>query len=272
MVGIIGKLAQVTVKGTNVKKVLIGLTILLLIVAGGVYNLDTLVKMAIEKYGSEVTQTAVRVDRVNIDLKQGAGGIYGLTVASPRGFDVPYAFTLGESSVKLDIQSLAKEVIVIDSIRVRAPKVNYEMNSAREGSLNKLYDNISASLPAQEKAEKDKSADAGPRLIIRQLVFEGGAIDARLVPLGAKTYSAKLPELRMSNLGAPNGATGAVLAKQILSRITKSAQEEVKRQIVDRHITSAVEAERKKLEGAGQQRIDEEKKKLDQRLQDLIKR
>ena len=257
------------------KKTLIVIAILLLVVAGGVYyvltNLDSLVKKAIEKYGSEVTGTAVRVDRVKIDLKQGAGVIYGLTVANPKGFDTPLAFSLGESSLRLDLRSLGKDVIVIDEVSARVPKVSYEMNAAREGSLNKLYDNISRSLP-KGKADKDSSADTGPRLIVRQLVFEGGSIDARLVPLDGKTFSAKLPDIRMQNLGAPGGATGSALAKEILSRITKTAQDEVKHQIVDRHIKSAVEAERKKLESEGQKRIQEEKKKIDQRLQDLIKR
>ncbi|KPK11172.1 MAG: hypothetical protein AMJ68_06650 [Acidithiobacillales bacterium SG8_45] len=257
------------------KKALVIIVILLLIVAGGVYyfltNLDVLVKAAIEKYGSEVTQTAVRVDRVKIDLRQGAGGIYGLTVANPKGFDTKQAFALGETSIKINLKSLGEDVIVIDAITVRAPKVMYEMNAEREGSLNNLYDNISKSIPAGGKAGKEE-ADAGPKLIIRKLVFEDGAIDARLVPLDNKTYSVKLPKLNMANLGAPNGATGSALAKEILGRITKAAQEEVKRQVVDKQLKSAVEAERKKLEGEAQKRIEEETKKLDPRLQDLLKR
>ena len=257
------------------KKTLVVIVILLLIVAGGVYyflsNLDMLVKAAIEKYGSEVTQTAVRVDRVKIDLKQGAGGIYGLTVANPRGFDTKQAFSLGETSVKINLKSIGEDVIVIDAITVRAPKVMYEMNAAREGSLNKLYDNISKSIPAG-KAGKEESADAGPKLIIRKLVFEDGAVDARLVPLDNKTYSVKLPAINMANLGAPRGATGSALAKEILGRITKAAQEEVKRQVIDKQLKSAVDAERKKIESEAQKRIEEEKKKLDPRLQDLLKR
>ena len=258
------------------KKALIVIVLLLLIVAGGVYyfltNLDSLVKAAIEKYGSEVTQTAVRVDRVKIDLTQGAGGIYGLTVANPGGFDAKQAFALGETSVKINLKSIGEEVIVIDAITVRAPKVMYEMNAAREGSLNKLYDNISKSIPAGSKAGKEEAADAGPKLIIRKLVFEKGAVDARLVPLDGKTYSAKLPELNMANLGAPDGATGSALAKEILGRITKSAQEEVKRQVIDKRLNAAIDAERKKIESEAQKRIEEEKKKLDPRLQDLLKR
>jgi hypothetical protein len=256
-----------------VKKALIVIVILLLIVAGGIYyfvsNIDAIVEAAIEKYGSEVTQTAVRVDRVKIDLKEGAGGIFGLTVANPAGFKAKQAFSLGETSIKIDLKSLRDEVIVIDAVTVRAPKVNYEMNAAREGSLNKLYDNIAKSLPAGDKGAK---ADEGPKLIVRKLVVEGGAIDARVVPLDNKQYTVNLPAIRMANLGAPRGATASQLAKEILARVTREAQDEVKRQLIDKRLKGALETERKKLEGQAQGRLEEEKKKAEERLQDLLKR
>lgn len=256
------------------KKALIAIFILLIIIAGGVYyflsNLDALVEAAIEKYGSQVTQTAVRVDRVKIDLKQGAGGIYGLTVANPKGFDTKHALSLGETSIKINLKTLNDKVIVINDVTVRAPRIAYEMNDAREGSLNKLYENIARSLPAGKKGAD--SADTGPRMIIRKLLFEGGVIDARVKPLDDKQHSVKLPALRMANLGAPNGATGGQLAKEILARITRQARDEVKRQLIDKQLKGAVDAQRKKLEGEAQQKIDAEKKKADQQLQNLLKR
>ena len=51
------------------KKIILGLVLLIIFaIAGGVYyvltNLDSMVEQAIEKYGSEATQTAVLVDSV----------------------------------------------------------------------------------------------------------------------------------------------------------------------------------------------------------------
>ena len=256
------------------KKVVVAIVALVILIAIGVYvvvsNLDSLVKAAIEQYGSEVTQTAVRVNRVKIDLKQGSGAIYGLTVANPAGFEARQAFSLGETSLKLDLKSLNKQVIVIDAVTVRAPKVSYEMNAAREGSLNKLYDNISKSLPKDSRKADTKAG--GPKMIVRSLVLEGGAIDARLVPVDKKNYNVKLPDIRMSNLGAPNGATGGELAKEILARITRTARDEVKKQLIDGKLKGAIAAERKKLEGATQQKVDEQKKNAEQRLKDMLKR
>ena len=93
------------------KKVILGLALVIIFaIAGGVYyvlsNLDALVKEAIETHGSQATQTAVRVDKVKIDLSNGAGAITGLTIANPGGFAMPYAFSLGEIRAGIDLQSL----------------------------------------------------------------------------------------------------------------------------------------------------------------------
>lgn len=256
------------------KKALLAVFVLIVLIVGGVIwyvlgNLDSIVKAAIEKYGSQVTQTAVRVNRVHIVLKEGSGGIYGLTVANPGGYDARTALSLGETSIKLDLKSLSKDLIVIDNVTVRDPKVNYEMNADRKGSLNQLYDNIKKSMPA---GGGESGAAAGPKLIIRKLTFEGGEINARLIPVDKKkTYNVKLPPLYMSNLGAPNGATGGEIAKEILARVTKQAQDEVKRQVVDKQLKGAIEQQKKKLEGQAKEQVESQKKKAEEQLKDLLK-
>ena len=129
------------------KKVFLSLLLIIVIaIAGGVYylltNLDALVEAAIEKYGSEATQTAVRVDSVKISLKEGSSAINGLSVANPAGFEAKYAFSLGEISNKINIESLGNDVIVIDDITIRAPQVYFEMNQQRQTNLKELKKNL----------------------------------------------------------------------------------------------------------------------------------
>lgn len=259
------------------KRALIAICILLVIVAGGVVwylltNLDSMVKADIEKYGSQVTQTAVRVNTVHIVLQEGSGGIFGLTVANPKGFETKDAFSLGETSLKLDLKSLGKDIIVIDNVTVRDPKVGYEMNADGKGSLNQLYDNISSYLPAGGEDREDEGAATGPRLIIRQLTFEGGVINARIIPLDRQTYSVQLPPLKMTNLGAPNGATGSEIAKEILARVTKQAEDEAVRQIIDKQLKGKLEQEQQKFEDQAREQIESEKKKAEEKLGELLKR
>ena len=105
------------------KKVFIGLGVLVLvlgIVLWRVYvNLDKLVAKVIEDAGTEVTQTAVRVSGVDLDLLHGRAGLSQLSVANPAGFSSPEIFSLELVSVAIDVNSVSSNPIIIDEIVVR---------------------------------------------------------------------------------------------------------------------------------------------------------
>jgi len=243
------------------KKIIIGLFILIVVVIGAVSyyvfsNLDALVEAAIEKYGSEATKTAVRVDKVKISLKDGSGAIYGVTVANPAGFGDPNIFSLGEISTKIDYESVSKEIIIIDDITVLAPQVFFEMNKDKEINLNVLKQNI---MPAQSAApaakEPAQPAGGAPvKMIIKHMKFADGNINATVVPLNNKKYKLKLPAIEQSNLGAPNGAPPEEIARQILNRLTDEAKAQIKKQGLDKELD--------KLKAKAQQKVDEEKARL----------
>ena len=104
------------------KTLLIVAGLIIAVIAGGVYyvltNLDSLVKEAIEKYGSQATHTAVRVQGVNIQLKQASAAISGLTVANPKGFSSANAFSLGKIATSIDIKNV--EYILFEATDVLA--------------------------------------------------------------------------------------------------------------------------------------------------------
>ncbi|HME70599.1 MAG TPA: hypothetical protein VKM54_12120, partial [Myxococcota bacterium] len=72
------------------RAVAIGITLVLVLIAAAVYyvysSLDTIVQAAIERYGSELTGTAVHVESVDLALAKGGGTIRGLRIANPAGF------------------------------------------------------------------------------------------------------------------------------------------------------------------------------------------
>ena len=107
------------------------------------YNLDAIVKAAIEKYGSEAVHTRVNVDKVKIELTKGKGTIQGLTIANPGGFSLPFVFSLGEITTKINIDKTSQDLIVIDLISIGAPEIFYEINAERLGNLNVINKNLS---------------------------------------------------------------------------------------------------------------------------------
>jgi hypothetical protein len=135
--------------------ILIIVGVLVIGIAGAVYyvmtNLDSIVKGAIEKYGSEAAKTAVRVSSVSIRLTEGKGEISGLTVANPHGFSSPNVFRLGKISVKIDTRSVTSSPIVIDEIHISSPQVVYEMNQVLASNILVLKKNIQESAADSKK-------------------------------------------------------------------------------------------------------------------------
>lgn len=221
----------------------------------GVYylvtNLDSLVKAAIEKYGSQATQTAVRVESVAIKLTDGAGTIRGLSVANPAGFAAPLAFSLGSIHTRIDTRSLAKDIIVIDEVAISGPQVFYELNAERHGNLTVLKDNLSAGVPAKSSKSADNKPEDNPiKLHIRHFVVKEAMLDAKIVPLNNKQMQLRLPTLELNNLRG----TPAEITKQVLHQLIDQAREAVKK--------SGIDEELQKLKAGAAQKIEEEKAKL----------
>jgi hypothetical protein len=235
------------------KKILFAaLLVLLLAVGGSLYylfaNLDGLVKTAIETYGSEATQTAVRVDTVKIGLKQGSGNIRGLSVANPAGFATPQAFILGEISTRIDLKSLSEEVLIIDEIIIRAPQVFFEIAANGRSNLDELKKNLGSTSKAPTESGK-KPSGTEPKLIIRKVLFEGGSVQADMAALNTKTYQLKLPTIEMHDLGGKNGATPARITDQILKKLTDQALSEVQKQTVKQEVDKLKTRATDKLKG-----------------------
>jgi hypothetical protein len=208
----------------NVRKLGIGLAVLVvLLVAGAVFllsSLDTIVAAAIEKYGSQVTQTPVQVSSVNIDLKSGSAAITELRVGNPDGFRAPDIFSLGGISTRIDTGTITRDPVVIDEINIDVPRVIYEINKAGDSNIKALERNI-AEATGPSQAESESAGDAGgPRLVIRKLVIDRGEIEANVAALGDKQMSAKLPRIQLNDIGQKSGgATGAEVAKQVIEAL-----------------------------------------------------
>ena len=221
------------------KLVLGGLALVVIALGVGIFytmsNLDRLVAEAIEKHGSEVTQTRVGVGGVDISVREGRGSIQGLTVANPDGFEGGNAFSLGDITLDIDLASVRKDPIVIDEILIRAPQVSAVFKSDGGSNLDDLRKQVQSHAPAGAGGGEDRSSDPA-KLRIRKLTFEGGKIDVDATALGLDQRSLDLADIHMSDIGGASGATADEIATIILSRLAKDAAQdiagsEVKRQI-----------------------------------------
>ncbi|HKI59955.1 MAG TPA: hypothetical protein VKA23_02870 [Mariprofundaceae bacterium] len=208
------------------KKVLIGVAALLVVVVGGLVfvwsNLDSIVKNAIETYGSEATKTTVSVAEVKLTLENGEAKISGLKVGNPAGFTDPNIFELGMISTKIDTSTINQNPIIIDEIIISAPAVVYEINQSGLSNVDVLKKNLGSGSGGGGKssAASESSGESGGealKMIIRKLVVEGTSAKVRIAALGTKEQSVKLPRILLTDVGKKSGGATAAEVAQILS-------------------------------------------------------
>lgn len=237
------------------KKVLLFLGIAAVIVAAALFflisNIDAIVKKGIEQYGSEATGTKVGVLAVKLSLKEGEGSISGLSIGNPRGYSDPNAFSLEDITVKIDTASVTKDPVVIEMVRISAPRVVYEINESGKANFNQIKKNLGvgqgkSEVSAKEERGKDKN------IVIKDFVIESGKVDIRVAALSGKPISATLPTLRLTNLGGEKGSSPAEIARQILRPLTSSVVDAASKAGIQQYLGKTTEDVKKMLdEGKG---------------------
>ncbi len=214
-------------------------------------NMDSIVKSAIEKYGSMATKTSVRVSSVKIRLSSGEGSISGLTVANPAGFSSDSAFSLGKISTRINKDTVMSDVIVIDSLRISAPKVVYEFNSSGISNIDVLKKNIQQSIGGTDKktSEDKKNGQKDKKFIIRKLIIEDGSIDLRFPSRKDKPDTINLPRIERNNIGKNKGATSAQVTKEVFSALLEEVGIAVARTGVEKTLSKGVENTLQKVLG-----------------------
>ncbi len=196
---------------------------LLVVIAIGLYylssSLNSIVKAAVEKVGSDATQAQVRLKEVDIQIASGKGAMHGLMVGNPAGFKTEMAFNLGEISLQVDVGSVTKDMIVITEIVITSPEVTYEL--ARGGSnIDALQRNVNAYTAQESKG----SSEGGKKLVIENLYVRNGKVNVGVTALGGKTMTIPLPDIHLTNIGKQSGgATASQVTQQVLSAIGQSA-------------------------------------------------
>ena len=218
------------------KKLLIGIAGLVVIIGIGLFvlvgNLDKIIKGALEGVGSELLGTPVTVESVELDLKNGAGQISGLSVANPPGFSDKKAFQMDAIRLGINLASLGTQPVIIDELTVTSPVVELEAQQDGSSNLQTLLNNIDKnSSKADEKAAETqpdaKGTEKGEpaKLAFKKLSITGVTVNATVAGRDPETVT--LPDIMMDNVGGEQGITPAGVGKVILGDIIVSSLEAV---------------------------------------------
>ncbi len=213
-----------------------GVVVVLILVVGigGYYllsNLGSIIVAAVERYGSEVTQTQVSLANAEVDITTGEGALSGLKVGNPSGFQTDSAIALGEISVKLDTNSVTEQTIVVKEIAVTQPEVTYEVGQAGS-NIDAIRRNVEAFAAAQgggggtsggSEQPASEGGDAERKLVIEDLYIRGGTVNVSASFLQGETLSAVLPEIHLTDIGK---GTGGATPQQVVELIVAALGDE----------------------------------------------
>ncbi len=213
------------------KKILIALIALVAVLGvGGALlksDLNESVQKAIVKYGAASTQATVKLDGVKILVKNGIAAIAGLGVGNPADFSDEKALSFGSVFVQIDTDSLkTKGPLVIKSIVIDKPQINYEINANGQSNLQVLVNNVQAYLSKLSRTtgvpgEVKEESKAGPLMIIGGLMVTNAQALISTAPLQGKKLSVNLPPIQLANIGKnENGIVPERAAQAILGAIS----------------------------------------------------
>ena len=210
-----------------VKKIGIGLVVLLLIIAGGVYyvfsNLNEFVRTVVEEAGSRSTSVAVTLGEVDIKVSEASAAMGNLNVGNPAGFKSDYAFNLGAIKVTIDSDSIGQNPIVVEEVVITAPKVIYEVGDGLS-NIETIQANVDRFIKdtVGESSGGDESASSGEeqKVVINNLYIRGTEVSVSAPFLGGDALGTAVPDIHLTDIGkGEGGADPAEIASQVIDQL-----------------------------------------------------
>ena len=196
--------------------------LLVVVVAAAVFllsNVNSIVKAAVEKVGSDVTGTQVSLADVDIELASGSGSLQGFRMTNPKGFSDADAFKFEEVKVTLDLATIQSDPIVVKEILVAGPEVTYEFGKD-QSNIEAVQGNVGQAAPAQDGGAEESAGGEGPKLVIENLILRDGKIRVTATGLTDEGLSAPLPDIHMTDIGKESqGATPGEVAVAVLDTV-----------------------------------------------------
>jgi uncharacterized protein involved in outer membrane biogenesis len=200
----------------------------------GVY-LGQIVKKVVNTYGPQMTQTTVSVDTVTLSLLTGSASLKGLVIGNPQGYKSPNAISVGKIAVGVDPLTVFANKVVVRSIRLESPSINFE-GGLSGNNLSQILDNVDSSGgksgPVSTNAATTPASQK--KLEVDDLVISGAKADVLITSPVQREVNVTLPDIHLTDLGKDGeGITAADLTRQVLNAITTATLETVAKQAIN---------------------------------------
>ena len=174
------------------------------------------IKVGVEKFDPQVTQTSVQLDNVSLSILSGNGTLEGLYIGNPEGYKSEHIFALGKIDIDVDPGSVFSDKIIINHIHISKAEISYE-KTLTSSNVKKLLKNIEEFTGAAEKAEEKQpeaeETGAAKQVVIKELIIEDTKAYAGIMGAGV---TAVLPTIKMTDIGEEGSNTNVAEAINII--------------------------------------------------------
>ncbi|MEM7394629.1 MAG: hypothetical protein AAF492_20020, partial [Verrucomicrobiota bacterium] len=123
------------IKRLLVVVVVLGVAILFIVA----FKLGGVVKAAAEGMGPKVLGVPVTLEKAKVSPLTGKAHLGGLDIGNPEGFNTESLFKLSDVAVDMQVGSIAKDKVIINSIEINAPEITFE-GSLKGSNIKKLLE------------------------------------------------------------------------------------------------------------------------------------
>jgi len=209
------KIATIGKWGFPVKKLFVGLVVIILVGAVVLYTqLNSLVKSGIETAGPDALKVAVSIDKVSLSPFSGDVAFEKLSLGQPKGFGEGAMASIGGFSAKLDTSTLTGKHIIIDHISIDSPLLDVRR---QDGQTN--FEAFQQGLGLPETTEPtDPSEEI--TLTIRRMEVKAPRILAKTDDFLKLDEDITLADFTLTNLGTDEkGLAPREIARHVMDTL-----------------------------------------------------
>ena len=201
------------------KKVAIGVAVVLLVILGVVFYIGSqagsIIHKGVVQYGPDVTGTPIALDGVDVSFLAGTAGLSGLVVGNPEGFKSDHAFKVGSVNVALDVKSVTSDVIHIKEVRINGADLIYEIGT-KGNNISKLQKNVQDYMAKFGTSDSESTKS----FVIDDIYITGTKVQLATDLLGGKGAGLTLPDIHLEDVGQDgDGASGAEVMNKVLGAV-----------------------------------------------------
>lgn len=205
---------------------------LVVLVAGGLFWIDSIAKVGVEKGATYALGVETTLDRMRIGVFSGEAGMSKLNVRNPGGFDTPHFLDLGNGNVAVSLGSLMDDTVVIPELTLSSLSVNLERKGGKANyqvildGLKRFDEKEDA---PQREPQDDAEAKRGKKFVVRHVAINDVNVQVDLLPVGGELTRVPLKieriELRDVGSESANGVQLAELTGILIKAILASVLE-----------------------------------------------